>query len=76
MCEEHDDDDDDDDDDVLLCAVWSCGRMNLVAIHRRIRYLYGLMIWYIYFISDFHNGWAKYKSKWSEAGIICFQIWI
>ena len=25
---------------------------------------------YIYFISDLHNGWTKYKTKWSEAGTI------
>ena len=38
-----------------------------------VRYLYGLMVWlYIYVIS----GWTKYKTKCSEAGIVCFKIWI
>ena len=61
---------------VKLCAVWFCGRMNLVVFLGRIRYLIWINGLFIYFISDLHNGWTKYKTKWSEAGTVCFQIWI
>ena len=63
----------------VQCDLVLGGRTNLVAILRsldilEVRYLFGLMVWlYIYFISDLHNGWTKYTTKWSEAELSVFK---